>query len=457
MSVVLLRQPLRARFWFAASLLAAIWLIANTGNVLLPHDKSVHARSFGHDFLAFYTAGHFLNAGEPHNIYDLDALRRHQFQEARRLGLDLDGTYGPFWNPPFYAWMFAPLARMPFFHALHIWWSLGLAALAFALAILIRQLPDRSWRTTGLLPLLILCSLPFNQALLHGQNTFTSLLILTCTTSLWLGAASNPESHLFHIRADFLAGLVAGLMAFKPQLAAVVAVTLVITLGRRALIGLLISAGGLVVANCLLAPMLMADWLLHMPANLRWFQEQQLYHWERHVTFKAFWRLLLQGHALGPTSPIVLTLTGLCTLGIGTALLSSVLRTRRVLLAGGDPAHRRQLTRRTIAATFLAMPLLMPFYFDYDLLLLAIPAVLLAADIMENPPTLAADHWIIRAWTLLFLYTLVAPGVGRATGVQFSVPLLASVALLQCSRVHRRQDVAQDAFLSQPQASAKAA
>ena len=47
-----------------------------------------------------------------------------------------------------------------------------------------------------------------------------------------------------------------------------------------------------------------------------------------------------------------------------------------------DAAVRRD---RLIAAAIAATPLLMPFYFDYDQLLLAIPAVLLAAEWLRGP------------------------------------------------------------------------
>ena len=48
-----------------------------------------------------------------------------------------------------------------------------------------------------------------------------------------------------------------------------------------------------------------------------------------------------------------------------------------------DPTHPI-LRDRLIAGTVAATPVLMPFYFDYDLLLLAVPAALFAADRMRQ-------------------------------------------------------------------------
>ena len=496
----LFRKSLRARLWIGASLLAVLIVTISTGNLFLSRQRSVGQSMLGYDFLAFYTAGHFLNTGRPELVYDIHALRAYQEAEARRLGLELRGTYGPFWNPPFYAWFFQPLARFPFPYALHIWWAINLTCFALAMVFLWRLLPDRSCKSGGLLVALMVVSLPFSQALMHGQNTFTSLLILSTAASLWLAAACRTGRSRFPL--DLIAGLVAGLMAYKPQLAMVVAVAMAITLGRRAILGMIITGGGLVVSSALLSPDLLADWLTRMPANLRWFQETNHYRWERHITFIGFWRLLLQGHALGPASATVKLLAGLSWLGVAAVVLSALVRARKMICrldtpdrpvlschdagsqdrrhrrgtcAAKDYEQRRTIARRMIAATFLAMPLLMPFYFDYDLLLMAIPGVLLAADIMEQSGHAAdqgrehsfgrvhveaassplghpesdediastrifghaADQWILRAWTAFYLWTLLGSVLAGLLRVQLSVPLLVGLTMLQCARVRR--------------------
>src|SRR5687767_5363168 len=134
----------------------------------------------GHDFLPFYTAGTMVREGRPHDLYDLAAIKAAEYETARQSHLDLGDALGPFWNPPFYALPFAPLSALPYRHALAVWWSINLAALAGAIVLLCRMLPTpparSDWRTWGLVSLLILVSAPFLQALTHGQNTFISLL-----------------------------------------------------------------------------------------------------------------------------------------------------------------------------------------------------------------------------------------------------------------------------------------
>src|SRR4051812_13052147 len=147
------------------------------------------------------------------------------------------------------------------------------------------------WRTWGLVPLLLVASMPFIQAMACQQNTFLSLAILTATVALWRSGRALP------------AGLACGLLLFKPQLAAVVAAVLVCGLGWRAAAGVAITAGGLLLLSAVTMPGALADYLHKLPALLPWLQPGRPYHWERQATFQGFWRMLLQGPVSGPARP----------------------------------------------------------------------------------------------------------------------------------------------------------
>jgi len=99
-----------------------------------------------------------------------------------------------------------------------------------------------------------------------------------------------------------IAGLACGLMLYKPQLAAVVATMMVFTMGLRVLLGI----GRRRIADADHARThARFDWRLPhaLPLNLsNNMQIDHSYLWERHVTLKAFWRLLFQGREAGDTS-----------------------------------------------------------------------------------------------------------------------------------------------------------
>ena len=255
--------------------------------------------------------------------------------------------------------------------------------------------------------------MPVVQAMTHGQNTLFSLVLLCLVVQAWRSGRA------------LAAGLLGGLLFYKPQLAAVIAVVMVLNLGPRCLLGLAMTGGALLLINVLSLPGSLMDYLHRLPLNVHNFQAENPYLWERHATFVSFWRLLLQGRAIGEASMAVRLLSGVCCTLLGGALLAAVVRFRRCT------GPRRD---RLISATICAMPLLMPFYFDYDLLLLAVPAVLLAGEILRHDAgdeLAPADRWLIRGWGFLFVWLFVNPAVANVTHVNLTVVLTSLVAALQ--------------------------
>jgi hypothetical protein len=294
------------------------------------------------------------------------------------------------------------------------------------------------WGVKALVPILLVSSMPFVQTMTHGQNSCMSLLILTGSVTLWRKAArEGGDVH------GVLAGMVAGLLLYKPQLGAVVGLVMVVTLGWRALAGFAFTGVVLLGVTWLTMPGGLEALIERSPGNLRQWQEAQPYFWERHVTFKGFWRLLVQGQRPGPTSAAVKVFWGLSVLGLGAALASAVQRTT------SRKRSPRQVDR-LIAAAVACMPLLMPYYFDYDLLLLAVPAVLLAGERCAGPVEKHGDGWLIRCWVALYIALMVSSGLGRVTHVQIAVVLLAATAVMQVARALRLEEPALGAEMAAP-------
>jgi hypothetical protein len=309
--------------------------------------------------------------------------------------------------------------------------------------------PQLSWQTWGLIPVGILLSAPFIQSITHGQNTGTSLLLLTLIVLAWRS------------KRGFVGGLLAGLLFYKPQLAAVLAAMMVLSLGWRALAGIGVMGVCLLAVTLITMPGALGQFLHQMPANVSFVQTQCIYMWERHATFKAFWRLLLQGRAIGTIGWTATTLTALSVAGIGLALvrISPLWQWLDPFARGSDSAARRLLGSNTdrkvesdfadrrsrdrlIAATITATPLLVPFYFDYDLLLLAIPAVLVAAEWLSEEltaPRHTADRLLVGLWPALYGWLLINADVAEHSRINLAVPLLTGVASLLVARALRRE------------------
>jgi alpha-1,2-mannosyltransferase len=415
------RRDPRIRLWKAGGWVFMFVITFVVGNFFIPEDKAVTRRMLGHDFLAFYYAGTCVRTGHFEQLYDLNATKQFQAATGKAANLELGTSFGPFWNPPYAAWLFEPLAAYPYRTALLIWWTFGMACLATSIFIL-SQMLQGDWKTKALVPLFMLTTMPFFQAFSHGQNTFFSLLLLTLVVAYWRRGWS------------FAAGCVCGLLFYKPQLGAVVAVILVICQGRRALLGVTLVGFGLLLVNVLTLPGTLHIYFAQLPNNLHWMQEENHYLWERHVTFKGFWRLLIQGRAMGPTSPIVLALWGICQAALVSGLLAAVYATLRQ-----PPSASR--TDRLIAASIVSMPLLMPFYFDYDLLLISVGVVLYAVDRQRDWSLEAEyeweDRWLPRLWMTLYITLQFGTIMAGHTRVHPVVPLVTFAAVMLIRRTLR--------------------
>jgi hypothetical protein len=455
------------RLWKGGGLVAVIIVTFAIGNIFLPADKAVTQSTIGLDFLPFYFGGTCARTGQLQDLFNLDATRAFQKQVADSAHLDLGTALGPWWNPPFAAWMFAPLSALPFRDALHLWWGIGSCCLAISMILLARMLTG-GWKVRLLVPFLTVCSMPFIQAFGHGQNTFFSLVLLTIVVVLWRGGKSLS------------AGLVCGLLFYKPQLGAVVALVLCISQGRRAMLGVAITGASLLAINIITMPGTISAMLHQMPGNMHWMQEENRYHWERHITFKGFWRLLIQGHETGATSPVVLAMWFACEGALLAGLIAVVVKNFReaknlraaknpggaknpgdATLLRGDarsgtifpPDQPASARDRLIALAITSMPLLMPFYFDYDLLLVSVAAVVFAADCQRmqsmqyrTPADFPSkqssakpweERWLPGAWATFFFVSEFGTILGAHTRVQPTVILLAVLAGLQIRRALR--------------------
>lgn len=426
------RHPLRRRLWkcgIAAAAVLSCFVVFEAGTRLRSPSTKL---ALGHDLIPSYAAGVLVREGRPRAMYDREALSAVEFRMMREADLDIDPRFGAWLNPPFYAWPFALLSALPYRTAAAVFLSINLLLFAISLVLLARLLLPQSpgdfapghnaavdWRTFGLVPLLVLLPFPFWQVMGHQQNTFISLLLLLISVTCWRGGKG------------FAAGAVAGLLFFKPQLAAVFAAVLIVCQGWRALAGLAVTGIALLALTHVTMPECLCDYVHRLPPILHWLQMELPYNWGRQVTLQSFWRLIIQGHVRGETIAVAKILWWLSS---GAIFIGMMVAVRHYRSGNRDPISRDRL----IAAAIASMPMLMPYYMDYDLLLLAVPAVLLATEWTQKPALIVRrDHWLFAAWVVLCVETHFNPGIAGNSHWNLAVPLLALISILHIARCIR--------------------
>lgn len=211
---------------YPRAILAAL-VLAFVLSVLSGSGAETAAGRLGGDLPSFWGAGRVVVEGNAAALYTWEA------QHSAQAGLfPTDAEDGALWfaYPPFVALAYAPLALLPFRAAYVVHTLLMAAAVALGVHLLGRDLERvRRYHVAALAG--ALCFYPMLRAVGGAQNTPVTFLILAATL------------HLAVRGRDLQAGLVLGLLAFKPQLA-IVPVGLFLV-GRRPLVVLGAAATGI--------------------------------------------------------------------------------------------------------------------------------------------------------------------------------------------------------------------
>jgi alpha-1,2-mannosyltransferase len=185
-------------------ILLTIYILAILGCVLTANGVfDSQGRPLGTDFTSFYTAAQLAFDGKAPLVYDFSS----QFEaEKVALGPELVDFYS-FSYPPTFILLLTPLGALPYLLALFVWQSL---TLAFFVSMVV-QLAGRSEA--------VMLALAFPAVFVtlgHGQNAFL-------TAGLFVGA-------LYYLdRKPIIAGLLIGLLTFKPHLGVLIPLVLLVS------------------------------------------------------------------------------------------------------------------------------------------------------------------------------------------------------------------------------------
>jgi alpha-1,2-mannosyltransferase len=329
----------------------------------------------GADFLQFYTYG-VIAATDGQQLYEPAA---HQAVARTHVNPALSlSEFRPNY-PPVVAWLARPLARLPFLTALGWFSVLSLALYLGAVALLAATTVElRHHQPLGML-LAVACPTLF-VVLRYGQISALSLLVVTCSVVL---AAK---------RRDLLAGTLLGLLVFKPTLVVVPALAFAVCGKGRLLAGLIVGIlleTSVNVALVGIEPM--RQYFATLAELVRRPELVQFFPAESH-SLRGFVRLL---------APV----PGAAQLAGWVGVVIAVASVVRVWKIHDDWRPRWS---GLVLATLVGSPHLL----SYDLLLLAVPIVLLADWLLVAPGSWARRYRIplamayFAAWPGTFIARL---------------------------------------------------
>lgn len=201
-------------------------LVGVAGVILLQPKQYQDSLLFRGDFPAFYAAGKLMKAF-PEKLYDPSS----QAIVQQMYWPEMKASYLYFAYPPQIALLFRPLAEFHPQLAQSIWIMSQLCCvmLSFLLCNRIVHNTGKNWLWDVLLAFSFL---PLTVAVLSGQNTALTMLLLVISIFL-----SSKEKSTW----KFIAGLILGLLAYKPHYLILASAILIPTYGLIVAIGILFS------------------------------------------------------------------------------------------------------------------------------------------------------------------------------------------------------------------------
>jgi len=359
-----------------------------------------HRGPYGGDFLQEWIGGHLVLAGQADRLYDLDEVRRLQ-HDPNLVGYRWnEDRHLPMVYPPFYYALVSPLAMLPVPTAAIVWAGLMAGVLASSVVLIGRAVGNPARELACFLPLLALFT-PVVENLTTNQKGSVLLLLFSATYSLL--RSGRP----------FVAGLVFGVVAFKPQLTLVVAAAMHLKGHWRFVAGGAVAGVTLVAASLAVSPSACHDYF-EFSAQTADYLHTAGYDLAKSHCWYGFFHLLLNGQP-----DAIIRIASVIMIVVTLLVLARLLRGRFDV---DSPNFAVQY-----AGLVLATILVSPHLLTYDLTLLVLPAALLCGRLIEHGRLDFASAFgaLLIAVVVLSLSTPLA----RTLHVQISVPAMFATLL----------------------------
>ncbi len=360
-------------------------------------EAGVHGTDFipiGVDFGVYYTAGYMTinqNAGKIFDVWQHHETMIQLLHQPLSLLL-------PWFYPPFFLLVVVPFSFLPFRVALVLWLA-GTLVLAFLAAR--RMLPERKQLAS--------LFLGFPGVLMNlrwGQNGFLSAALLGFGIAF---LESNP----------IVSGAMFGLLAYKPQFATLPFLILLLTKNKKALFSGLCSAAAASLVSLLLfgAEPWAAFFRSLFDSSSTLLETDQA---SLAAVQTAPFNALLN---LGLSRPVSYALQGIISLATVLAVWWIWTHTNRQTCKG--------------ASLVLGIPLSIPYFMQYDLVILALPLILLSYEVLQS----GCRKYESALLLLLWLMPAVNWPLVYNTGVQLCPLVLAALLVLVILRVKKEAQI----------------
>ena len=394
------REALRSGDWLNLSrirMVAAAVLIASAAGLLFlvvtaKGGVDLQGRPLGTDFANVYAAGTYVLEGNPNAPFD----SRQQYTREQAIFGQSTQFYG--WHyPPYFLFVAAPLALMPYGLALLVWQAVTLILYLLAIRGILREFAPAEATN----PLWLLLALAFPAVLInvgHGHNGFL-------TAALLAGGLVGLE------RRPLVAGILFGLLVYKPQFGLMIPIALAAgsywrTFASAALTVALLTivttlAFGTQVWHAFLVGAEFTRTVVLEQGDTGWHKIQSIFSWAR------MW---------GAPVPLAYGIQLVATVAIGAATAW--------LWRGKAPFPLK-------AATLcLAAILATPYTLDYDMMVLAPAIAFLAADGLSR----GFGPWQKTALAALWLVPMLARSFAQATAIPLGAPVMLILFILTLRR-----------------------
>ncbi|HWX83652.1 MAG TPA: glycosyltransferase family 87 protein [Xanthobacteraceae bacterium] len=397
-------QALRSGEWLTRErirMVAVAVLFASTAGFLYlvvtaTGGVDLQGRPLGTDFSNVYAAGTYVLEGNP--IAPFDSLQQYARERA------IFGAATPFYGwhyPPYFLFVAAALAWMPYGLALFVWQAVTLGLYLLAIRAILKAFAPERGTGASADPLWLLLALAFPAVLInvgHGHNGF-------------LTAALLGGGLVVLDRRPLLAGILFGLMAYKPQFGLMIPIALAAggywrSFAAAAVTAVLLTlmttlVFGLQVWHAFFVGAEFTRTVVLEQGDTGWHKIQSIFSWAR------MW---------GAPVPLAYGIQGAATLALAMA---------SAWLWHGKAPYPLKASGLCLAAILAT-----PYTLDYDMMVLAPAIAFLAADGMAR----GFGPWEKSALAALWLVPLVARTFPQMTLIPLGVPAMLATYVLVLRR-----------------------